>query len=234
MAESLHPPPASEITTERLAWLEARLARIEAQLGLTPAPSVPGPPNEHPPSGAAIVPVELEGQWGQRAFTLAGVVALTSGLGFLLSLPHSSLPPAAPAGAGIALASTLILMAHVLRKRFALLAGYVRGAAVLLLYFATLRLFFFGPQPAIDLESITGRGLIVLATMDSAALAWRSRSRWLALLALLIGCATGLVVGTGTFLLVWLPLFAFGTVVIGRKWEWPALSLAAIPLVHGT
>lgn len=241
MADSLQQPQPPEALAQHVARLDARLARIEAQLGLAAISQERSEENNrNPPNEVAThvdpcvsrpIDDELERQIGQPAFSLAGVIALTSGLGFLLSLQHPNLPPAAPGIIGIALAAALLLVAHILR-RAALLGSYVRGAAMLLLYFAALRFFFLGRVPAVDLDSVAGRTLLGLATLINAALAWRSRSRWLALLVVLMGCATGLTASGGIFVLIWLPLIAAAAVLTAWRWNWPGLLPAAISVTH--
>src|SRR5687768_9609424 len=235
MADSLQQPQPPETLAQHVARLDARLARIEAQLGLI-SHEQRGETTRNPPGEAATLaevsvsrPIaeELERQIGEPAFSLAGVIALTSGLGFLLSLPHPNLPPAAPGMIGIALAAALLLVAHILPRRARLLGGYVRGAAMLLPYFAALRFFFFGRVPAVDLDSIVGWTLPRLPTLADAALAWRSRSRPRALLVVLMGCATGLAAGDGIFVLAWLPLMAAASVLTAWRWNWPGLLPAA-------
>jgi hypothetical protein len=236
-------PQEPEAVAEQVARLEARLARVEAKVGIAGAVEAPldggceRERSELPSLTFAATDSkddELERQIGQPAFTLASVIALTSGLGFLLSLPHPNLPPAAPAIAGLVSSSVLLGVAHLLQKKIPALGGYVRGAALLLLYFATLRFFFFGREPALDPDSIFGSALLLLVTVTIAVIAWRARSRWLVLLALLMGTATALTVGSGVLFVAWLPLIASAAILIGWRWQWPALAFAAIPLVHVT
>ncbi len=226
---------------ERMARLEARLAKVETQIGLESAPAIAPAPVEpaaipgnavHP--GIGHVEDELEQQVGQSGFAIAGISTLTIGAGYMLSLPYSRLPLAAPGLLGMALAGGLLAAAHVGRRGFGPLADYVRGAAMALLFLATLRLSFFGRQPAISLESFPGQALLVLIVGVNAAVAWRSRSRWLAALALLTGCGAILAVGTGGFLLIALPLLAAGVVLAARQRGWTALLLTGIPSLYVT
>jgi len=99
---------------------------------------------------------------------------------------------------------------------------------------ATLRLFFFGREPALSLASPSGRALLVVATLVNAALAWRSASSWLTGLALLMAGATALVINAGGFVAAWLPIVAGGVIAVGRRREGTALSLGAIPLLSAT
>jgi hypothetical protein len=105
---------------------------------------------------------------------------------------------------------------------------------MLLLYFATLRFFFFGRPPALELESFLGRALLVVAAVLNAGFAWRARSRPLMLLALLMGAATTLLMGSGVTFQACLLLLAAAAVFAGWRWNWPALMLVAIPVVHVT
>lgn len=226
---------------ERLARLEARLARVETHVGLESTPDA-----ATAPVGEVVAPTssaqsqvmgvedELEQQVGQNGFAIAGIVTLTIGAGYMLSLPYPGLPVAAPGILGIALAVGLLAPAHFGRRGFGLLTDYVRGAAMTLLFIGTLRLYFFGRQPALALDAFPGRTLLVLTVVINAAVAWRGRSPWLALLALLIGCTAVLAVDTGGFLIVALPLLAGSVVVAVRRRRWTALLLAAIPSVYAT
>lgn len=228
---------------ERLARLEARLGRIEAQLGIAttvepveesvafvePAPLV----SEARP---ASLPAEdeLERQIGQNGFAIAGIFALTAGVGFMLSLPYPSLPAAAPAALGVLLAAGLLVAGHWGRRALGTLAVYVRGSAMALLFLATLRLYFFGRAPALELDSPAGHAVLALMVAGNAVVAWRGRSIWLTLLALLIGCATSLASGSATFLLALMPLLAAGAVIAAHRRAWPAILLAGMPLIYAT
>lgn len=226
---------------ERLARLEARLARVETHVGLEPIPDAATAPTREAvasPGGApsSVVRVEdqLEQQVGQNGFAIAGIVTLTIGAGYMLSLPYVSLPAAVPGALGIALAAALQAVAHFGRRRLGTLAAFVRGAAMVLLFLATLRFSFLGQEPAIPLESVAGRAVLVLAVVIDAVLAWQSRSSWLVALALLTGCAAILAVGSGGFLAIALPLLAGGVVLAAKRRGWTALLLAGIPSVYVT
>lgn len=228
--------PTDDSAGERIAQLEARLARVEAQLGLSPD-TVPAPATvdaavessaEELIAPAARTEDDLEFQVGQNWFAVVGIMVLAAGLGFTLTLPYASLPPAAPAMIGYALAGGLFLIAHLWRKSFELLAGYLRGAGMALLSFATLRLYFFGAHHVLSTETATGRALLLLVVAINLGIAWRRQSPWLFGLALLSGGAMALAVGAAGFVLpLFLGLVALA-VLASLRADWPAIVPAAI------
>ncbi len=173
----------------------------------------------------------LEYEVGQNWFAKIGIVALATGVAFLLSQPFAGYPAVAPSLCGYALVAILLGLAHAGRNSFDLVSRYLRGAAMVLLYFASLRLFFFGDKPALDLASLAGRGLLLLPVALNLALALRRRSPWLTGLGLVMGCATALAVDTPWFTLGLLCFLAVVVAVVRVRWAWPALGLAGLAMV---
>ncbi len=237
MSEPSDPRPESTLP-ETLRCLEQRLTRLEQHLRLPPLEEIQ--PSRKTAvdqvEATLLAPVlieqtdeELEYVVGQKWFAGVGVIVLTCGVGFTLSLPFPGLPPAAPSVAGLALAAALLFVARVWRKSFELVAGHLRGAAMALLFFATLRLFFFGAAPVLTVDSLAGRALLAWVVVINLTLALRRQSPWLLGLALLTGLVAATVVGA--------PLGVFATVAAllavaayaAVRHGWPALLLAAIP-----
>jgi hypothetical protein len=175
-----------------------------------------------------------ENDLGRNGFAMAGVVALTAGVVFMLSLPLPGLPAAAPGLFGIGLAVAFFPVATLAQRRSSALAVFIRGAAMVLLFFATLRLYFFGRPAALELETLTARALLVLAVAANALVAWRSRSAWLVFLAFVLGCASAIIVDAAGYVLVALPLLAAGVVIAARGGGWPVLPVAGTPLIYAT
>jgi len=229
--------PADSPESVRLARLEARLARLETHLGVHPGPepSIPTPAADIvPPAAPMETNEEFEFEVGQNWFAVAGILALALGAGFMLSLPYASLPAGMPSLAGALVATGLFFLAHVWRETFALVAGYLRGAGMALLWFATLRLYFFGAQPVLSVESVASRAPLLLAVVVNLALAWRRQSPWLTGLALLTGYATALAVGSAWFVLGCVVLLAALTVAASLRAGGPRLGVVGIPLGYAT
>jgi hypothetical protein len=245
------PHPSDDVSASRLAALERRLARLEAHLGLetglpaeekSPAAGIPAPAESAAPvsfptpvaAATAATADDLEFQVGQNAFARIGIVVLALGAGFTLSLPLPGLPAIGPALIGYALAAGFLLLARFRRDALASLAGEFSGVAMLLLFFATLRLHFFSSRPTLDFHTVGGQSVLVLALAANVGIAWRPRNAWLLGLALVIGGLGPLAVGTPDFVLPGLVLLAAVAVALSIRGHWPGLWLAAIPLVPVT
>lgn len=227
---------------ERLARLEDRLTRLEAQLGSgLGVPASPGI-RELPAADVASESVaarapegeEFEFEVGQNWFAVAGILALALGAAFMLSLPYASLPAVIPSLGGAMVAGGLFLLARLWERAFELVSSYLRGAGMALLFFATLRLFFFGAQQVLSTGSFSGRALLVLVVGFNLVFAWRRKSPWLVGLALMMGYAAAVAIGTVGFVLGVVVLLAFLGVVASRYGNWPRLALVGIPLGYAT
>jgi hypothetical protein len=220
----------------RLELLEARLAALEARLA-RPADAPPAPvilAAAAPPAAPALNEDELEFEVGQKWFANVGIGVLTLAVGFTVSLPYAGLPAGVPSLIGAAGAAGLLLLARHWRQSAGPMTGYLRGVAMALFYFATLRLYFFGATPLLTTGSVTGRAVLVLVVAGNLVFAWRRRSAGLAGLALATGYATCLAVDGAGFVLPVLALLAGLTVAGSLAGRWPALGLAGLLLNAAT
>lgn len=229
-------PTAQEISAaERLARLEARLSRLESHLGLvasdessvTPpaaAASVVAPPvSAAPPLARQQVADELELEVGQNWFASVGILVLAVGAGFMLIQPYGSLPAIVPSIVGLAVSATLFLVAHQWRRSFELVASHLRGAGMVLLHCATLRLFFFGAPPALSINSPIAPILLGLTVVINVAIALRLNSPLFTVIALLTGASSALAVGSAWWVLGSVVVLTAATTAITRQRQWPWL-----------
>lgn len=246
------PDPA---VAEALRSLERRLARLEARLDLSPmdeAEDADDPRHAHDTAIALVPPApadargpenadesgaeqDLEFVVGQNWLASVGVLVLTCGVGFALLLPLAGLPPFVPSLAGGVVALALLALAFRWHATFALVAGYFRGAGMALLYFSALRLFFFGAEHVLSVESAAGQVLLFAIVAANIAIALHRRAAWLAALALLTGFVTVVAIGTPGVVFVGLTaLLAVGTwAAVTRDWPWlPAFFIPAGYLAH--
>jgi uncharacterized membrane protein len=222
--------PPEETQAERLARVEARLARVEEylQLGTGAAEAAPAPGDERQRGD------ELEFAVGQRWFANVGILVLVIGTLFTLSLPYAGLPAAVPPLMGYAVAAAFLVLARFARSSFEVISGNLRGAGMALLYFATLRLCHFGGRHLLEASSAAGAGLLVLAAGTNLALGLRWKSPWLTGLALATGYATALAVGTPWFVLVLTASLAGASVAAARLRGWRLLPLLGIGFTYAT
>ena len=228
---------------ETLLSIERRLARLEARLALAPLDSA----IDADDGAAAVAPAaadktldteaadesageqDLEFVVGQNWLASVGVLVLTCGVGFALLLPLAGLPPFVPSLAGGVVALVLLALAFRWHTTFALVAGYFRGAGMALLYFSVLRLFFFGTEHVLSVESVVGRLLLLAIVAANIAIALHREAAWLAALALLTGFVSVVAIGTPGVVFVGVTvLLAVGAwAAVTRGWPW--LQLFLIP-----
>jgi hypothetical protein len=230
-----HPSVPEDAKERRLAEIEARLAKLETLIaGRTATSAAAPPPVAGAAPAAARVEDDLEFEVGQNWFAMVGIVVLTLGAGFTVSLPYAGLPAGVPSLIGYALAAGLFVLARIWRHAFDLVSRYLRGVAMALLYFATLRLYFFSPRPLLATGTLPGRAVLVLVVAANLAFAWHRRSPWLTGLALVMGYATAIAIGSAGFVLPALVVLA-GLVAAGSvRGHWPGLVLAGLPLGFAT
>lgn len=238
-----------------LTQLEQRLSRIEAFLGLEPegragtdaAEAALGHPSRQ----------SLEVQLGQTLFARIGVVILALGVAFLLTFPYRNLPPAVPSLTGYLLSAGIIGLAHLVRNSFAQISRYLLGGGLLLIYFATVRLAHFSPDPVIQNRTFL-LALLLIAVAGNLIIAVRRQSPYLTAIHLTLGFFSalfadkpGVIFGTITamtlvsallyrrqgwgFLLMLPPVLAVlahGCWVVGNPLLTGALALAAGPEIN--
>lgn len=196
-----------------------------------PPPSPPSPPEplEVPPLPDARIGWEqLLGVRGAAA--LGAVVLVLAGLYFFrFSVEHGLLtPPLRVALGTLGGIACLSASETVLRRRFAPLANWMAGAGVALLYAA-----FWAAAARYGLVPMSvGALLMVLVTATSVTLSIRRRSLPVALLGLLGGFATPLLLSTGSdrpvALFSYLLLLDLALLGVAHARRWPALALMSL------
>jgi hypothetical protein len=210
---------------KRLSALEQRIDRIEARLGR-------GAVSEEASEASADVPVvngeereeALELEIGQHWVPRIGIFVLTLGIGFLLAFPFQGLPALAAPLAGYLISGMGFLLNARWRMTLPHLASTVRGGAVALLYFSTLRLAFFTPSPALPngaLETV----LLLVVVGGTRFFALRPPSLFLVGVSVGLGFVTALVNGDMLIAsLLVIIMTAFGS-DLARRYEWKRLAL---------
>jgi len=214
----------------RLNNLESRIGRIEKNLGLSRVE-----PSEQPveldQSVAAVKGEEedeLEFRLGQNWFAKVGIVVLAIGMAFLLTQPFEDFPSILPVLMGYVLVAGLFGLSRLWKESFALISGYLRGAAMALLYFTTLRFFFFTTDPLLEANSEPGMLLLVAVSSVNLPLALRRRSHYLVALALATAFASTIVVGSAWFVLALLTVLAVVVSIVRVRLQAQGVMMAGI------
>jgi len=141
--------------TLSLRDIELRLRRIEEHLSLGVqsghVQSIGSEKNEDAEAKAeggskGDLEYRIGGDWSART----GLVLTGLGLIFLLVFPFETVPDIISVSAGFAAAATLFLYLWTRRDRKTSLFSFLSGGGMLLLYFCTLRLHFFGRSALVE------------------------------------------------------------------------------------
>ncbi len=228
------PTPESADNRKLLRTLEARLSRIEAHLGLPPFGETQAAEEEgEVPAILAGADEGLEFRIGQNWFARVGIVALAVGIAFLLTLPYMDLPPAVPSLFGFLLVAGLVVLSHAMRRSFSLVSRYLLGGALLLLFFATLRLHFFSTQPAVPDRILLEVFLLCVVALN-LLVSIRRGSVYLTGMSLAMGYATALVGGTPAFVFVAITVLSLLAAYFKLRYHWYALLIMGIFLGYLT
>ena len=214
--------------------LESRVSRLEDQL------NIQGLPSKDEDKLTPIIQTNisnradsLEDEIGQYWFAKVGIVVLSIGIIFLLAFPHQSLPPVLPSLAGYVIVGILFWLAKYLRTSFQFLSQYLFGSALLLLYFATMRLHFWCIDPPIkDAAIITT--LLAVVTVIHLYVSYKKESVYLNSIGITLACITTLISNNPYsifFILIFLSLLI---VHLQIKYEWNGFFIYGISLVFLT
>jgi len=223
---------------EQLRRLEERVGRLEEYLSLHAPPpegqgavtDVPSGPGRAKPRGGE----EMEYELGQNWFAKIGIIVLALGIVFLLTLPYDDLPPAAPGIFGFVLAGGLFVMARLLRNSFDLVSRYNRGAGMVLLFFAAMRMFYFGREAVIPADSAGGVLLLVGVLGVNLWVSLGRKSSALFSLALTMGYVAAIAVGSGWFLFPMIVVLAALSVAVSVRHGWTNVLVTSTALAYLT
>ncbi len=183
------------------------------------------------PADALAAGPEIESEIGEFLLARVGVVALIAGLAFLVVYPFAGWPALLPSLLGYAAVAGLLGLVRTWRRALPDTARILAGGALVLLYFATLRLHFFSPAPALGSRTVA-LGCVGVVLAVHFAIAVRRRSEFTAALATVLVLATAVVADRPGLALVLLAVAAGVTVEFYRRFNWWRLQLAAVGLVY--
>ena len=198
--------------------------------GEGPPPPVEPPPltPPGPPGGPARIDWE---RWiGIRgAALLGGIVMAVAALLFLqYSIEHGLIPPTVRVAVGFLAGAASILVSEKLRREYRTTANALAGSGIVILYASV--------WAARILYDLIGSGLgfvfMILVTAACGLLSWRHRARDIALLGLIGGFATPLLLSTGQDnpigLFAYILLLDVGLLSLARYRRWPVLTVLSL------
>jgi len=216
----------------RLKNLEERIEHLETILAVKDVP-IPQPEEIIETAEPADKEEQLEYRIGQLWFAKVGLVVLEIGIAFLLSFPYKNIPTVLPGIVGYALTTSFFIFAVKSRKNYNYFSSYLLGGGMALLYFTTMRLYFFGEESFISsllLEII----LLTLISFVDVIISVRNKSLYLTALSLIFGFVTTLVSDNSYFIFILITLLALASVYLKLKYEWNNLILFGMILSYFT
>ena len=170
---------------------------------------------------------EIGQVWGARA----GIVVLAMGFVFLMTFPYQSIPSFLPGLIGYILTFSLLGLSHIWRKSFAYISQYLIGSGLILLYFSTMRLFFFSAQPVLPISILTTFFLAIVVLIN-LYISVKKDSVYLASMNILLGYITA-IVSQNPFVLFSVVLAMTGIVVFLKlRFNWQFVIFLGIPLTY--
>jgi len=196
-----------------------------------PATPVPAPPRRAPAPRRRLLEIDWERWIGMRGFAVAGgvVMALAGIFFFKHAFERGWITPQLRVTQGCALGVACLVVGEVLRRRaFVLTPAALSGAGIVILYAS-----FWAAHRLYSLFSFAlSFSLMASATALCGFLTVRHRSQMLAVLALLGGFATPLLLGMDldrpVGLFGYILLLDLGLLAIGARSGWPALGLLGL------
>lgn len=209
-----------------LEQLETRLQRIERRMDMSTPDS---------PAVDALVESEepyeeregLEYRIGRIWLPRLGVIVLTLGVIFLLTLPLEVLPHVVANTLGFVLTGVVLAFSRLWWKSLPEFSRYLQGGAMLLLYFSTMRLHFFSAETAVGSMSIEF-GLLLVVVALNLFISLKSASVYLTGMSLAMGYLTALTSTNAYVLMSGILLISVVTVIIALNRNWPGLLPAGI------
>ena len=227
---------------ELLLRLEARIARIERHLQLDPLADDETEENsqgvtrlQSPETELAAESTrpDLEQRIGEFWLARVGIIALVLGLAFLIIYPIAAFPPALRSAIGYLAVAALFALSYYWKKAYLHLSRNVFNGGMVLLYFTTVRLYFFTAEPVISSKEVVLALLLIIIGVH-LYLAAKWEREFAAILAILLSFATCVISDTGYFTFVLIALTAAAATYLVKKHNWQAIGNMTIVLAYTT
>lgn len=211
--------------------LEARLQQLEAP-GLRALPTLP-PTEAAAPGPEAPARADLEAHLGTYWLSRLGIVALITGIAYLITYRFGELGLLVRVVLGYALSAGLGAFGLWLSRRYLLFGRIVFGGGLALAYFVTYALHFIPSVRVIDSQVLA---LVLLAAfvIGIVVTAQRMHSETVAGIALFLGLHTGMLSDVTAFTLLSTTLLAMGALFFLVKNRWVIVPLSSLVSVYST
>ena len=204
--------------------LENRIRRIESYLELeadSAKSTIKYQQEKKPPDDA------IEFQIGEFWFSKVGIVVLSLGLAFLLSLSYKEYPAILPGIIGYVITVILYISSHFFRKTNDYISKYLLGSSIFIFFFSTLRMHFFSENPVIQnlfLEFI----ILSFVVLINLFISLKHKALYLTSITLVMAYITALTSPYPHVLFISLAIISGLVVYLKLKFEWHSLFVLGI------
>jgi uncharacterized membrane protein len=214
--------------------LEARLQQLEAPgvRALPPSPTATAPVAEAP-AAEAPARADLEAHLGTYWLSRLGIVALITGIAYLITYRFGELGLLVRVVLGYALSAGLGAFGLWLSRRYLLFGRIVFGGGLALAYFVTYALHFIPSVRVID-SQVLALVLLAVFVVGIVVTAQRMHSETVAGIALFLGLHTGMLSDVTAFTLLSTTLLAMGALFFLVKNRWVIVPLSSLVSVYST
>jgi hypothetical protein len=169
---------------------------------------------------------------GQSWMALIGTIVIVTGLCFFLSLSYESLPPVTPALIGLFLSGGIFVFSVTIKKSYSIISQYMLGGVILLFYFSTVRLHFFGEAAikSLEVEII----LLTVVVIINLLISLRKKSIYLVSISLILGLITSLLSHNVFYLYVILTAISVLSNYLKQNYGWSNIIYFLMPLTFIT
>ncbi len=227
--------------TDKLNSLELRIGMIEGQLAIATQGGIPVQPARYHPEQADANEQEevlmdkglIESNIFEYGLAWFGSLVLLFGIVFLSHFARIYLSGPLASLVGYGAVAGVFFLSWYLRTSFTHLSFMLNLSAHLLLYYITLRLFFFIDQPVIPVKGIV---LFILLVVICAQcyFAIRQKSELLVAIALILSLATALFADIPWISLPLITLTAACSMFLFIRFGWWRLMIASMIFVYFT
>lgn len=223
---------STENITNHLIELEKRISKIESYLKLdSKVKEEKLEKKSHDNSTESIKDDSLEFKIGQFWLPRVGIVVLSLGIVFLLTFPYKNVTPILPSLFGYILVAGIFWLSYHWRESVSYISRYLKGGALILLYFSTMRLYFFSPNPFLTNLNIELLLLLIIVTVN-LYISIRSKSVYLTSVNIFLGYVTAVLSNQPYFIFSCLVLLSTASVYFKLKYQWQSLMIQSIILTY--
>lgn len=224
---------------EKINALEVRIGRIEVQLDIevqkmeSAQPARFQPEQFDDPANQELVVDKglIESNIFEYGLAWFGSLVLLFGIAFLTNFARNYLNGPLASLVGYIAVGGVFFLAWYLRKSFTHLSFMLNLSAHLLVYYITLRLFFFVDQPVIPVKGVVLFLLFAIICIQ-CYVAMRKNSELLAGITLILSLATAIFADTTWITLPLIMLSAGFTLFLFIRFNWWRVLVASLILVY--